>query len=179
MLMAIGLLAGCGDRTPSNTEHAASDKAPGATDPEMIRLRKLSVLYEQKREELAERGQGCPGKVLKDQDLLNAVVGKVEKSSSIPPSFEVYRTNGRLESNDPGPVRVPQYGTYRINGDRICTKYSRNGHETGGCYRIVKVGTSEMMREVLNGPNLETTELSLQKSRLGCIPLRLRTVEGK
>jgi TonB family protein len=169
VLIATCALAGC------ESGGAVSDHQSGQVS-EVEKKEQLRAVYERQRVALTREGQGCPGRVLRDQDLRNTVAGKrevppVEVSDG--PHGRSYHADGRLETGlGWGNLAV---GRYWIANDDLCHDIRGAGFGEGEvpwCIRLIRSSDGRLMEEQL----IEQTPRAV---RLACAPLQLMNLEPR
>ena len=130
-------------------------------------LERTHLLQRREGERLAltRKGQGCQGRVLQGQELLNAVSGKqVVFQPSVPPRVRIYRSDGQFESSVP-------IGRYWVARDQLCHEISVGETKTHWCSRLIMTEKKDLMEEVLD-------DRDASQLRLGCGPIKLERLKG-
>jgi len=160
ILIAAVALGGCNpDPAPAETRNTRDRDA---------KKEALLASYERERLALTRNGQGCPGHILRNQELRNAVVGKKMAPKHLlsmviydaPSPFRAYLSNGELRRGGQfGEIIV---GRYWVAGDDLCFEnpYGK------GCSRLVRGVGDELNEELLDDRDPEAF-------RLACVPMQV------
>lgn len=130
----------------------------------------LRASYERKWLALTREGQGCPGRVLRDLELRNTVVGKRLKPPFEPVIYDAgsakvtYLANGEYIYY--GIQGQPAHGKYWVEGDKLCHE-NINGKS---CTRLIRAANEELKEEVLDDRDPKIF-------RLACVPMQLEIAE--
>lgn len=148
VLVSLFALAACDAATVSEAQQQAMAKEQAERkDIE----RRIKIVEKADREVLAliRKGQqGCPGRVLKDEELKEAVVGKVKRGDMLFRSSLRYYPNGRLERRENFYVdpKKPTIGRYWINEDQqLCDDLTRMNMPY--CERLILTKENKIMEE--------------------------------
>lgn len=168
VLVAIIALAACDGGVAVSNEQAAMEDEVG-------KQRELRERNQGERLVLLNKGQqGCPGHVLRDEELRNAVAHK-KMLPPIPAVYDAsngartYRANGQLESSES--FQRTAIGRYSIANDQLCHENLYGMRDTPWCSRLIKSAKGGLMEEVLNDRNPESLHL-------GCVPIKFQDLEA-
>lgn len=126
---------------------------------------------------LIRNAQGCPGRIIRDQDLVKTVVGNRisdwrgvrSHSPNGPIVSRSYYIDGRLESTvqfaDP-------IGRYWIDGQKLCHWNLHGMGDVQWCSRLIRSPDGQLMEELMDDRNPDQV-------RLGCTPIAIERLANK
>lgn len=169
LLIATTSLFGC-------SPPGSKDEQPSSTDvstPEKEQRLSAQRLWKK----LIRNGQGCPGHILRGNELAEAVIGnRISNSFAVrshspngPIISRSYYPNGRLESTvqfaDP-------YGRYRIDNQELCHWNLHGMGEVKWCLRLIQSPNGQMMEELMD-------DRSSEQVKLNCGPITIEKLVDK
>ncbi len=136
-----------------------------ALEEDAARQRQQAEIGRLRLEKIAD-GQGCGGRILQGDELVQIIVGRHHTHAPHDADFQTYNAfvqfwyqpDGTLNYNAADP-RVP--GRYDVHDTDVC-------HQTLAeqCFRFVENADGRIFKEVLDGEYPENLQLS-------CVPLRI------